>query len=101
MPPSSRRCAFHCDLAAGVLSRGRPLNRKLLHAPPGGRLADVEVALGVDAHAMRAQKLAGPAAAASEFAGHFGIRAPQDPNLVVRAVGEVQRLLLRGRATAR
>src|SRR5476651_1098736 len=71
------------------------LERELLNAPPGRRFADVEIALVVDAHPVRTQHLSGLAPAAPELTDDLEIRAPQDPDLVIRAIGDIQPLLLR------
>src|SRR5262249_13214311 len=75
----------------------RSLKGEFLHAPPGRRFADVEIALRVDGHPVWAQELSRLTSAAPELADDFEIGSPQDPDFMVRAVREVQPLLLRVR----
>ena len=77
-----------------LLSGPRRLRRESLHAPAGGRFADVEIALRIHAHAVRAQHLSELTAAAAELADDLEIAAPQDPDLVVGAVGHIEPLLI-------
>jgi FtsP/CotA-like multicopper oxidase with cupredoxin domain len=78
-----------------ALLGARPLQHELLHAPAGRGLADVQVALAVDAHPVRAQELADLPAAPSEITDDFEIGPPENPHLVIRPVRQVQPLLLR------
>src|SRR5262245_36364855 len=78
-------------------SASASLQRELLNPPSGRRLADVEIALRVDAHAVRSGELSHLAAAAAELADHLEIRSSEDPHLVVGAVSEIEPLLLRVR----
>src|SRR5689334_23612018 len=84
------------DRAAITARPSRTLlgNRKLLHAAPGRGFADVEISLRVDAHPVRPEHLADLPAAAAEFADDFQVGAPQDPDFMVGAVGDIQPLLL-------
>ena len=102
-PPPARLPRSTARSLAGRsrLSRARPLQREFLHAASGGRFADVEVALVVDAHPVRPQKLSDLPTAASELADDLEIRSPQHPDLVVGAVRHVKPLLRRvGRVRA-
>src|SRR5688572_2873361 len=68
--------------------------REFLDAAARGGLADVDATAAVDAHAVRPQHLADMTSAVTEGADDFQVAAPQNPDLVIGAVGQVEPLLI-------
>ena len=72
-----------------------PDEAELLHAVVVSRLPDVHVALSVDRERVDDHELPSSASAAAERPHRFQRLAPEDPDLLVRAVADVEKLLLR------
>src|SRR5580700_9957594 len=77
------------------LFSARFAQRKLLYTSPVRRFSRIDVALQIDSQVVDTRELAHLAASVAERSHNFQVLSPQDPDLVVVAVPEIQIRLLR------
>src|SRR5579883_1812700 len=87
---ASKDVAGGPNVAAARVKKFLFLQHELLHPAAVRGFADIEIPLVVDTHAVGADHLADLVAAVAEFADDFEIGAAQNPNFVIRAVGDIE-----------